>query len=207
MLCVWQDDWKDLSAEELAQKMARQGVGSFAIDDVQVASLADGGMVPPDGQSMGELLLKGNTLMKGYLKNEAGTEQVFQGGWFHTGDLAVVHPDGYVQIKDRAKDIIISGGENISSQEIEEVLYRHPNVFETAVVAIADDKWGEVPCAFVCLKDDGAAVTEQDLIDHCKAGMASFKVPKKVILGELPKTATGKIRKNILRGRVTKPAP
>ena len=204
MMCVWQNDWEGLSPDELALKMARQGVGNFAIEEVRVGDLADGHTVPFDGQSLGEILLTGNTLMKGYLKNESGTLEAFAGGWFHTGDLAVVHPDGYVEIKDRAKDIIISGGENISSQEIEEVLYRHPMVFEAAVVAMPDDKWGEVPCAFVCLKEEGARVEERELIDFCKSAMASFKAPKKVVLGELPKTATGKIRKNFLREQLTK---
>lgn len=204
MLCVWQDDWEGLSVDDLASKMARQGVGNFAIDDVQVASLADGSFVPSDGKALGEILLKGNTLMKGYLKNPVGTQEAFRDGWFHTGDLAVVHPDGYVEIKDRAKDIIISGGENISSQEIEDVLYRHPMVFEAAVVALPDEKWGEVPCAFVCLKENSSAPNEGDLIEFCRSSMASFKVPKKVVFGELPKTATGKIRKNILRQQLAK---
>ncbi|TAL90639.1 MAG: acyl-CoA synthetase [Candidimonas sp.] len=198
-LCVWQNEWEGLAPEELAMKMARQGVANFAIDELQVLSLERDALVPADGQTLGEIVLKGNTLMKGYLQNEKGTREAFKGGWFHTGDLAVMHPDGYVEIKDRAKDIIISGGENISSQEIEEILYRHPMVYEAAVVAQADSYWGEVPCAFVCLKEGASAVSEQDIIKFCRAGMASFKVPKRVVFGDLPKTATGKIRKNLLR--------
>lgn len=198
-LCVWQDDWQGLPPDDLARKMARQGVGLLGIDELSVGNLDGGGYVPFDGQTLGELLIRGNTLMKGYLKNEAGTREAFKDGWFHTGDLAVVHPDGYVEVKDRAKDIIISGGENISSQEIEEVLYRHPLVFEAAVVALPDEKWGEVPCAFVALKEAAENVQEQDIIAFCRANMASYKAPKRVVFGELPKTSTGKIRKNILR--------
>jgi fatty-acyl-CoA synthase len=198
-LCVWQDDWNDLPPAELALKMARQGVGLLAIDEIKVARLDGGGYVPCDGQTLGELLIRGNTLMKGYLKNEAGTIAAFENGWFHTGDLAVMHTDGYVEIKDRAKDIIISGGENISSQEIEDILYRHPMVSEAAVVALRDEKWGEVPCAFIALRDSPQVVTEEDIIAFCKTHMASFKAPKKVVFGQLPKTSTGKIRKNILR--------
>lgn len=197
-LCVWQNDWEALSTEALAQKMARQGVGTLAIDELAVAS-PEGGFVPADGQTLGELLMRGNTLMKGYLKNEAATDEAFRDGWFHTGDLAVMHPDGYVEVKDRAKDIIISGGENISSQEIEEVLYRHPLVLDAAVVAMADEKWGEAPCAFITLKDDSQPVDEQMFMEFCKQNMASFKAPKRIVFGELPKTSTGKIRKNILR--------
>ncbi|NYT66210.1 AMP-binding protein [Alcaligenaceae bacterium] len=206
-LCVWQNDWQDLSPDELAQKMARQGVGLLGIDSVNVGQLDGSGYVPADGVTLGELLLRGNTLMMGYLKNEAGTQAAFRDGWFHTGDLAVIHPDGYVEIKDRSKDIIISGGENISSQEIEEVLYRHPKVFEAAVVAMLDEKWGEVPCAFIALQDDTQPVTEQEFIAFCKQHMASFKVPKHIVFGELPKTSTGKIRKNILRDTLSGARP
>lgn len=201
-LCVWQDEWQGLAPDDLAQKMARQGVGLLGIDELSVGRLDGEGYVPFDGATLGELLIRGNTLMKGYLKNEAGTQAAFKDNWFHTGDLAVVHPDGYVEIKDRAKDIIISGGENISSQEVEEVLYRHPMVFEAAVVAMPDDKWGEVPCAFIALKEGALSVDEQALIVFCKAHMAAFKVPKRFVFGELPKTSTGKIRKNILRDTV-----
>jgi fatty-acyl-CoA synthase len=199
MVCVWQTDWEHLELDELAARMARQGVGLYAMDDVQVLDPENGRAVPADGQTLGELAHRGNTLMKGYLKNPASTRKAFQDGWFHTGDLAVMHPDGYAEVKDRAKDIIISGGENVSSKEVEDVLYRHPQVLEAAVVARPDDHWGEVPCAFVCLKDDAPAVSAQDILDFCRAGLAAYKVPKQVVFGPLPKTSTGKIRKNVLR--------
>jgi len=156
---------------------------------------------PADGATIGELLLRGNTVMKGYLKNPAATREAFTGGWFHTGDLAVMHPDGYAEIKDRSKDIIISGGENISSIEVEEVLYRHPQVMEAAVVAKPDEKWGETPCAFVTLKADARAVSAADIIAFCRANLAHYKVPKAVVFGPLPKTSTGKIQKYALRDR------
>lgn len=198
-LCVPQPDWQELSLEERAVKMSRQGVPTLALDEVDVLDLASGEPVAADGQSMGEICVRGNTVMKGYLKNPDATEQAFHGGWFHTGDLAVMHPDGYVEIRDRAKDVIISGGENISSLEVEEVLYRHPGVSEAAVVAMPHEKWGEVPCAFVTPVEDGEDLTADELIAFCRDNMAHFKAPRKVVLGELPKTATGKIRKNILR--------
>ncbi len=198
-LCVPQPEWSELSVEELAARMARQGVATLSLDEVRVCDPATGKAVAADGKSLGEIQLRGNTLMKGYLKNPATTAQAFAGGWFSTGDLAVMHPDHYVEIKDRSKDIIISGGENISSLEVEEVLYQHPNVAEAAVIAIADEKWGEVPCAFISRVTHHEAPTEADVMAFCKQRMARFKVPKKVIFGELPKTATGKIRKNVLR--------
>lgn len=201
-LCVWQDTWDGLSTDELAQKMARQGVGNFAIDALQVVDTTDGQPVTADGVTMGELVMRGNTVMKGYLNDPAATESAFQNGWFHSGDLAVVHSDGYVEIKDRIKDIIISGGENISSHEVEETLYRHPAVLEAAVVALTDPKWGEVPCAFVTLKDDAPEISADDLIVFCRKFMAGFKVPKKIVFGELPKTSTGKIQKNVLRDQL-----
>ena len=154
--------------------------------------------VPQDGETMGEIMFKGNITMKGYLKNPKATEEAFAGGWFHSGDLAVQYPDGYIKIKDRSKDIIISGGENISSIEVEDVLYRHPDVLAAAVVARPDPKWGETPCAFVELKA-GAVVTPQDIVAHCKQHLAGFKVPRAVVFGELPKTSTGKIQKFELR--------
>jgi len=156
--------------------------------------------VPRYGTTMGEIMFRGNITMKGYLKNPTATRESFAGGWFHSGDLAVMQPDGYVKIKDRSKDVIISGGENISSLEVEDVLYRHPAVLAAAVVAQPDAKWGETPCAFVEVKP-GAAVTEAQLIDHCRAHLARFKAPKSVVFGELPKTSTGKIQKFILRER------
>ena len=154
--------------------------------------------VPDDGQTMGEVLMRGNIVMKGYLKNPEDTEQAFAGGWFHTGDLGVLHSDGYIELKDRSKDIIISGGENISSVEIENVLYQHPDILEAAVVARPDEKWGETPCAFVVLKS-GISVQEKEVIKFCRSRLAGFKVPKKIIFSELPKTSTGKIRKSVLR--------
>ena len=154
--------------------------------------------VPADGETMGEIMFRGNIGMTGYLKNEKATQEAFAGGWFHTGDLAVKHPDGYVKIKDRSKDIIISGGENISSLEVEDVIYRHPAVLACAVVAAPDAKWGETPYAFVELKD-GVTVTEAQIVEHCRAGLARFKAPRRVLFGVLPKTSTGKIQKFILR--------
>jgi fatty-acyl-CoA synthase len=154
--------------------------------------------VPLDGETMGEIMFRGNITMKGYLKNPAATQEAFAGGWFHTGDLAVQYPDGYIKIKDRSKDIIISGGENISSIEVEDVLYRHPDVLAAAVVARPDPKWGETPCAFVELKA-GATVRAEDIVAHCKKYLAGFKVPRAVVFGELPKTSTGKIQKFELR--------
>jgi fatty-acyl-CoA synthase len=155
--------------------------------------------VPPDGQTIGELMLRGNTVVKGYLKNPRATAAAFRGGWFHTGDLAVRHPDGYAEVKDRSKDIIISGGENISSLEIEETLYRHPKVLEAAVVARPDSHWGESPCAFVTLRADIAECSPAEIIDFCKKNMAHFKAPRTVVFGPLPKTSTGKIQKFVLR--------
>jgi len=155
--------------------------------------------VPPDGATIGELLLRSNTLMKGYLKNPAATNEAFAAGWFHTGDLAVMHPDGYVEVKDRSKDIIISGGENISSIEVEEVLYRHPQIMEAAVVAKPDEKWGETPCAFVTLKPDAGAVSAADITAWCRANLAHYKAPGHVVFGPLPKTSTGKVQKYALR--------
>ncbi len=157
--------------------------------------------VPRDGQTMGEVMFRGNVVMKGYLKNPATTEASLAGGWFHSGDLGVVHPDGYVQLKDRSKDIIISGGENISSIEVEDALYRHPAVLEAAVVARSDEKWGETPCAFVTLKGEAEAMTAEDIIAFCRENMAHFKAPKTVVFGPLPKTSTGKIQKFKLRER------
>jgi fatty-acyl-CoA synthase len=199
--CAWQEEWAELPLSERAAKMARQGVPYLTLDRQRVADLATLRDVPADGMTIGELLLRSNTLMKGYLKNPAATEEAFTGGWFHTGDLAVMHPDGYVEIKDRSKDIIISGGENISSIEVEEVLYRHPQVMEAAVVAKPDETWGETPCAFVTLKPDADEVAASDIIAWCRANLAHFKAPKTVVFGPLPKTSTGKIQKYALRER------
>jgi fatty-acyl-CoA synthase len=205
--CAWQDEWAALPLSERVAKMARQGVQYLTLDRQRVADPATMQDVPADGATIGELLLRSNTLMKGYLKNPAATDEAFGGGWFHTCDLAVMHPDFYVEIKDRSKDIIISGGENISSIEVEEVLYRHPQIMEAAVVAKPDEKWGETPCAFVTLKADAGEVTAADIIDWCRANLAHFKVPKSVIFGPLPKTSTGKIQKYALRDRAKEVRP
>jgi fatty-acyl-CoA synthase len=200
-LCAWQADWDALSLEARAAVMARQGVGYPTLEDVMVADPETMKAVPRDGKTMGEVMLRGNTVMKGYLKNPRSTRAAFEGGWFHSGDLAVRHPDNYIEIKDRSKDIIISGGENISSLEVEEVLYRHPAVMEAAVVARPEEKWGEVPCAFVTLKPGAAPVDAADIIRWCRENLAHYKVPKHVVFGPLPKTSTGKIQKYVLRER------
>ena len=197
--CQWRGDlWDDLPADERATKKARQGVRGHMLEGLMVADPDTLQAVPKDGETIGEIFMRGNLVMKGYLKNAATTEKEFSGGWFHTGDLAVWHPDGYVQIKDRSKDVIISGGENISSIEIEDILYRHPDVLEAAVVARTSEKWGESPCAFITLKSDRTS-TSDNIIAFCKDNMAGFKVPKTVVFGPLPKTSTGKIQKFILR--------
>jgi fatty-acyl-CoA synthase len=193
-----QESWKKETLETQAELKSRQGVRFAMTEVVEVINPDTGKSVPADAETIGEIMIRGNTTMKGYLKDKDANTKAFQNGWFVSGDLAVIHPDGYIQIKDRAKDIIISGGENISSVEIEAVLYKHPSVGEAAVVALADDKWGEVPCAFVELKT-ACELTETELIEFCTEHMARFKRPKKVVFGELPKTATGKIQKNILR--------
>ncbi|MFD1624951.1 acyl-CoA synthetase [Azospirillum griseum] len=198
VVCVWHDRWNDLSIDDKAAIKARQGVRGPMLEEIVVADPQTLEPMPKDGRSMGEILMRGNNVMKGYLKNPKATADAFAGGWFHTGDLAVWHADGYVEIKDRSKDIIISGGENISSIEVEDVLYKHPDVLEAAVVARHDEKWGETPCAFVNLKD-GAAATEADIIAYCRAHMAHFKAPRTVVFGPLPKTSTGKIQKYVLR--------
>ena len=195
-----QDDWKNKSVTDQAELKARQGVRFTMMERTDVIDDA-GNSVPHDGETMGEIVIRGNAVMKGYLKDEVATKNAFGAGWFVSGDLGVIYPDGYIQLKDRAKDIIISGGENISSVEVENTLYKHPAVAEAAVVAMPDEKWGEVPCAFVQLKGN---VTEAELIDFCGDNMARFKRPKKVVFGELPKTATGKIQKKILREKVSK---
>jgi fatty-acyl-CoA synthase len=195
-----QEEWAALDVNARAERNGRQGVRSLLQDAMTVVDPTTGNEVPADGKTMGEIVFRGNITMKGYLENPAATDAAFAGGWFHTGDLAVRHPDGYVKIRDRAKDVIISGGENISSVEVEEVLFRHPAVAVVAVVAMPDGKWGESPCAFVELKPEASA-TEQELIDHCRKQMAHFKVPRKVVFGPLPKTSTGKIQKFVLRGQ------
>ncbi|MGZ5036069.1 MAG: acyl-CoA synthetase [Usitatibacter sp.] len=203
-LCAWQDEWDGLDLNARSVKMARQGVRYVTLDGLQVADPETHAPVPPDGATLGEVMLRGNTIMKGYLGNEAATREAFREGWYHSGDLAVRHPDGYIEVKDRSKDIIISGGENISSLEVEECLYRHPDVMEAAVVARPDETWGETPCAFVVLKPGARTLSVEDVIEWCRAHMARFKVPRTVIFGELPKTSTGKIQKFVLRERARK---
>ncbi len=199
-VCAWHPEWDDLPAAVQADRKARQGVTYAVQEAMMVAEPRTMEPVPADGETMGEIMMRGNITMSGYLKNPEASTQAFRGGWFHTGDLAVVHPDGYVEIKDRSKDIIISGGENISTIEVEGVLYRHPAVAEAAVVARPDDMWGETPCAFVTLKPDMTA-TADELIAFCRNNLAHFKCPRHVIFGALPKTSTGKIQKFLLRQR------
>jgi fatty-acyl-CoA synthase len=197
-VCPKHPEWEALDIGERARLNARQGVRYHLERDVRVLDPETMLPVPQDGETMGEIMFKGNIAMKGYLKNPKATQEAFAGGWFHSGDLAVQYPDGYIKIKDRSKDIIISGGENISSIEVEDVLYRHPAVLAAAVVAKPDARWGETPCAFVELKAD-AQVTPEDIVAHCKQHLAGFKVPRAVVFGELPKTSTGKIQKFELR--------
>jgi len=200
-VCAKQAHWDTLPPEERARLNGRQGVTGPMQEAIAVLDPETLLPVPADGETMGEIFFRGNVVMKGYLKNPSATAEAFEGGWFHTGDLAVMHPDGYVKIRDRSKDIIISGGENISSIEVEDVLHRHPAVMAAAVVALPDPKWGEVPCAFVELKPQASA-QEAEIIEFCRSQLARFKVPKRVVFGELPKTSTGKIQKFQLRERV-----
>jgi fatty-acyl-CoA synthase len=200
-VCVEQSDWEELPPNERAAMLARQGVRYPTLNDLAVLDPESMAPVPGNGATLGELMLRGNTLMKGYLKNPKATRKAFKGGWFHTGDLAVRHRDGYVEIKDRSKDIIISGGENISSLEVEEVLYRHQAVMEAAVVAKPDPKWGETPCAFVALKPNAPETAASDIIAWCRQNLAGYKAPRYVVFGPLPKTSTGKIQKFVLRER------
>jgi fatty-acyl-CoA synthase len=199
-VCAKQDEWRSLDISERARLNGRQGVRYLMEEGLAVMDAETMKPVPADGETMGEIMFRGNITMKGYLKNPKATQAAFAGGWFHSGDLAVMQPDGYVKIKDRSKDIIISGGENISSIEVEDVLYRHPAVLAAAVVARPDEKWGETPCAFIELKP-GSQVTESDILEFCRGQLARFKVPRSVVFGELPKTSTGKIQKFALRSR------
>ncbi|MDE2161035.1 MAG: AMP-binding protein, partial [Burkholderiales bacterium] len=201
----WKDDWNALGRQERAAKKARQGVRYHALDSLAVMDPETMEPVPADGETLGEVMFRGNLVMKGYLKNPKATQEAFAGGWFHSGDLGVMHADGYIQLKDRSKDIIISGGENISSIEVEDVLYLHPAVLAAAVVARPDPKWGESPCAFVELKP-GAQASEAEIIGHCRKHLAGFKVPRSVVFGELPKTSTGKLQKFELRKRLASQA-
>jgi fatty-acyl-CoA synthase len=198
VVCAWHDEWNARPPAERAALKARQGVAYVVQEGIMVADPVTLRPVPMDGETMGEIFMRGNIVMRGYLKNPKATEEAFAGGWFHTGDLAVRHPDGYVEIKDRSKDIIISGGENISTIEVEGVLYRHPAVLEAAVVARPDEKWGETPCAFVTLRD-GATASADEIIAFCRRHLAHFKCPRTVVFTTLPKTSTGKIQKFVLR--------
>jgi fatty-acyl-CoA synthase len=203
VVSAWQEEWNELSPTDKALKKGRQGVNYPGLEGLMVADSETLKEVPSDGQTLGEVFMKGNLVMKGYFKNPEATQEAFRGGWFHSGDLGVRHPDGYIELKDRAKDIIISGGENISSVEIENTLYRHSDILEAAVVARPDEQWGETPCAFVTLKP-GSSISEGELIRFCREHLAGFKVPKTIIFQELPKTSTGKIRKNILREKASR---
>ena len=197
-VCAKRPEWADLPIDQRAERNGRQGVRYHMQEGITVMEPLDMSEVPADSETMGEIMFRGNIVMKGYLKNQKATQEAFAGGWFHTGDLAVMQPDGYVKIKDRSKDVIISGGENISSLEVEEVLYRHPAVLTAAVVAKPDDKWGEVPAAYIEVKE-GANVTVESIVEHCRAHLARYKVPKHVEFCVLPKTSTGKIQKFVLR--------
>jgi fatty-acyl-CoA synthase len=197
-VCAWHEEWDSLPINEQAVYKSRQGVAYVTLEGLMIAEAATLQPVLKDGRTMGEVFMRGNTVMSGYLKNPKATREAFEGGWFHTGDLGVWHPNGYIEIKDRSKDIIISGGENISTIEVESVLYRHPAVLEAGVVARPDEKWGETPCAFITLKE-GVTVSEQEIIDFCRQHLAHFKAPKTVVFGPLPKTSTGKLQKFRLR--------
>ena len=199
-ICAWNEDWDALSADKQAELKARQGVKSPMLAGLDVMDPVTMEPVPRDGTTMGEVMFRGNLVMKGYLKNPKASQEAFAGGWFHSGDLGVIHPDGYIQLRDRSKDIIISGGENISTIEVEDVLYKHPKILEAAVVARPDEKWGETPCAFICVKA-GESLTEAEVIAFCKDNLAGYKVPRTVVFEELPKTSTGKVQKFILRDR------
>ncbi len=196
----WKQEWDALEGPARAKKKARQGVRYHALEDLTVMDPETMARVPADGEAMGEVMFRGNVVMKGYLKNPKATAEAFKGGWFHSGDLGVMHPDNYIQLKDRSKDIIISGGENISSIEVEDCLYKHPAIQAAAVVAKPDEKWGETPCAFVELKP-GKVASAEDIMEWCRKGLAKFKVPKHVVFTELPKTSTGKIQKFKLRDK------
>jgi acyl-CoA synthetase (AMP-forming)/AMP-acid ligase II len=198
-VCEWHADWDDVGDEERARLKARQGVAFVTSDPVRVVD-ADMNDVPRDGETMGEVVMRGNNVMKGYFADEAATAEAFRGGWFHSGDLGVMHPDGYIEVRDRAKDIIISGGENISTIEVERALVRHPDVLEAAVVAIPDEKWGERPKGFVTLRS-GSELTAEELIAFSRETLPGFKAPSEIEFGELPKTSTGKVKKYELRAR------
>jgi fatty-acyl-CoA synthase len=197
----WHREWEALNASDQAHKKARQGVAYPVLEALDVIDPENMKPVPRNGESLGEVMFRGNVVMKGYLKNKSASDAAFAGGWFHSGDLGVIHPDGYIQLKDRSKDIIISGGENISSIEVEDALYKHPAVQVVAVVAKPDDKWGETPCAVVELKP-GTTASADELIAWCKKNLASYKCPRNILFAEIPKTSTGKLQKFKLREMV-----
>jgi fatty-acyl-CoA synthase len=197
--CAPYTEWQGFDEDERYRLMARQGLPVVLVEDMIVADPETMQPVPRDGETIGEIMLRGNTIMRGYLKNPAATAESFAGDYYHSGDLAVWHADGYIEVKDRSKDIIISGGENISSLEVEEVLFRHPKIMEAAVVARPDEKWGETPCAFVTLRADAGTVTAEEIIAYCRENMARYKAPRTIVFGPLPKTSTGKIQKFVLR--------
>jgi fatty-acyl-CoA synthase len=200
VVCAWHDEWDALPLPERAKLKSRQGVRYQVLEALTVMDPATMQPTPRDGKTMGEVMFRGNVVMKGYLKNPKATREALAGGWFHSGDLAVMHPDGYIEIRDRSKDIIISGGENISTIEVEGVLYQHPAIMEAAVVARPDAKWGETPCAFVTLKP-GKTATAEEIIAYCRQNLAHFKCPRHVVFSDLPKTSTGKIQKFVLRDK------
>jgi len=200
VVCEWKEEWSELEPDARSKKKARQGVGYHVLEELIVADPQTNEPVPRDGETMGEVYFRGNIVMRGYLKNESATQEAFAGGWFHSGDLGVWHPDGFIELKDRSKDVIISGGENISTIEVENTLYQHPKVLEAAVVAKPDEKWGETPCAFVTLKE-GEDATAEEIIAFARDNLAHYKCPRHVVFGPLPKTSTGKVQKFVLRER------
>ena len=200
--CAWKPEWDALPLDEQASMASRQGVRYLSVEETIVADPDTMAPVPMDGTTMGEIMVRGNSIMTGYLKNPEATAEAFHGGWYHTGDLAVWHPDGYLEIRDRAKDVIISGGENISTIEVEDTLYKHPAVLECAVVAAPSDRWGETPCAVITLRPDAGEVTPADIVAFCRERLAGFKIPRHVLFEDLPKTSTGKIQKFVLREKV-----
>ena len=204
VLCEWRSDWKNLSIPEQAKLKSRQGVGNVISQEIRVVD-EQGQDVPANAETMGEIAIRGNNVMLGYYNDEEATKKACPDGWFRSGDLGVMYPDGYIELRDRAKDIIISGGENISSVEVEQALATHAAVLEAAVVAAPDEKWGEIPVAFVALKE-GATATDAELIEHVRGSLARFKAPKRIIFGPLPKTGTGKVQKNVLRDRLKQAA-
>lgn len=210
-VCAWKPEWDSLPPETQARLNARQGVRYIGLEGLDVVDPKTMAPVPSDGKTIGEIVMRGNLVMKGYLKNPKANEEAFANGWYHSGDLGVKHTDGYIEVKDRAKDIIISGGENISSLEVESILYQHPAVLEVSVVARPDERWGESPCAFVTLKESVDKSKEremaEDIMQFCRAKMPAYWVPKSVMFGPLPKTATGKIQKHLLRAKAKEMGP